>query len=262
MSLNIFDMVASSTSEFCTILTDDDWLFSGALPEIIGYLDQFADGSDVGGIFTPRYSYLEDGSLNCVVCQPFKTDNLLSPGPVNSLKYCHNGFILTGFIFRPSLMARAEWRENIHNSFFPVINFGAILRTHPILFVNRNWFQHTVLNICHWEAWGDGPMEQRRRLYADYMDAIAFMAQRSSRGAGSFLALLAIFVFEIDNYLSQILVYLQTPGGDISFTRPGVANRQAFRLAAFLATVLVINLRFRRSFGRPLRALLKGAGFN
>jgi glycosyltransferase involved in cell wall biosynthesis len=261
MSLNIYDMVASSTSEFCTILTDDDWLFPGALPKIIDCLARVADNASIGGIFTPRYSYLEDGSLYCVVCQPFKREKILPPGPVNSLRYCHNGFILTGFMFRPSLMAKTEWRENIGNSFFPVINFWAILSANSILFVNRNWFQHTVLNVCHWEAWGDGPNAQRCRLYTDYMDAIAYIAERSCCRAGSLPKLLAAYFFEAANYFRQIVSYLQTPAADMFCISPLVAKRNAFQVAVFLSSFHVFYLRLRHLLGRRAKAILKGAGF-
>jgi hypothetical protein len=264
MSHNIYDMVASSDAKFCTILTDDDWLFTGALPEIVACLDTVAGRPEIGGIFTPRYSYLEDGSLHCVVCRPYKRDKLLHPGLANSLRHCHNGFILTGFIFRPSLMAKEEWQVNIQNSFFPVINFWAILRSYSLLFVDRNWFQHTVLNVCHWEAWGDGPMQQRRRLYFDYMDAIAFMAKRSVSEPRSIPVLAAIFAFETIDFVRQIASYLQTPGSDVFCVGSSVSRRKAFWLAVFLARVQVFYLSLRSLLGRPLKALLKvgGLGYN
>jgi hypothetical protein len=260
MSLNIYDMVASSAAKFCTILTDDDWLFTGALSEIVAFLHSVADRPDIGGIFTPRYSYLEDGTLNCVVCRPYKHDRLLHPGPASSLRHCHNGFILTGFIFRPSLMAKEEWRVNIQNSFFPVINFWGILRNYSVLFVDRNWFQHTVLNVCHWEAWGDGPKQQRRRLYSDYMDAIAFMAHRSVAEARSIPEFAAISAFETIDFYRQIVSYLPTPGIDVFCVGPGVVRRRAFWLALFLAHVKVFYLYLRRLLGRPLKALLNAGG--
>ncbi len=262
MSLNIYDMVSSSTAKFCTILTDDDWLFADALPEIVSCLDSIAGRPYVGGIFTPRYSYLEDGSLHCVVCQPFKRDKLISPGAVNSFRYCHNGFILTGFIFRPGLMAKVEWKQNIQNSFFPVINFWGILASRPLLFVNRNWFQHTVLNVCHWEAWGDGAKQQRRRLYSDYMDAIAFMAQRSVPEPGSKSSLAAIFAFETINYARQIISYLQAPSSDMFCISSCVVNRKAFWLAVFLARFHVIYGRLRSALIRPIKSLLNAAVFD
>ena len=57
MSLNIYDMVATSSSQFCTILTDDDWLFPGCLVEIIDYLEQIADRSGVGFVYSTLLIY-------------------------------------------------------------------------------------------------------------------------------------------------------------------------------------------------------------
>ena len=124
MSLNIFNMVESSQSQFCAVLTDDDWLFPGSLVEIINYLEHLVGRPEVGGVFTPRYSYLEDGSLHCVACQPFKRDKLLSPGPINSLRYCHNGFIITGFIFRTTFLLKMHGRRIYKMAIFQLSIFG------------------------------------------------------------------------------------------------------------------------------------------
>lgn len=243
MSLNIYDMVSTSNCQFCTVLTDDDWLFPGALTEIISYLRQIAGSSHVGGIFTPRFSYLEDGSLHCVACRPFFGDKLIVPGPVNSLRYCHNGFILTGFIFRSHLMAKDDWKANIENGYFPIINFSKILSSYAIQFVDRNWFHHTVLNVCHWETWGEGDIAQSRRLYIDYMNAIAFIAQRSYSMDRSFFKLIVNFVFEFIHYVRQIKLYSRSSSAIISCNGHTVEKRPAFWLAISVTPVLLLSLR-------------------
>ena len=261
MSLNIYDMVATSNSHFCTVLTDDDWLFPGSLPEIISYLELLVERPDVGGLFTPRYSYLEDGSLNCVVCNPFAYNKLLLPGPINSLKYSRNGFVLTGFIFRPALMAKAEWTENIQNGYFPVINFWGILTSYSLLYINRNWFYHTVLNHCHWEAWGDGENAQKRRLNSDYLDAIAFMGHRSSSIASSISTLLWVFVLETNEYLRRLL-NSHNPAYHLQYTSNKVKRRLAFWAAISLSPFVFCFLRLRSFLVRPLKPLLKFMGFS
>ena len=212
MSLNILDMVCSSSGEFCTILTDDDWLKEGALDEIVKYLIEIKDRPGIGGIFTPRYSYLESGELYCVVCMPFRKKRLIQPGPVNSLKYCHNGFILTGFIFRTSLTAQKEWNENIENSWFPIINFSSILFSHGILFVNRRWFHHTVLNHCHWERWGANQTTQALRLYKDYMDAITKISKKAMASSLSKTDKTKIFYHQFYHYQQRMFVLLRQTG--------------------------------------------------
>ena len=261
MSLNIFDMVESSQSQFCTVLTDDDWLFPGSLVEIVNYLEHLVGRPEVGGVFTPRYSYLEDGSLHCVACQPFKRDKLLSPGPINSLRYCHNGFILTGFIFRTTFFAKDAWKENIQNGYFPVINFWGILRKSSILFVNRNWFQHTVLNHYHWESWGEDDVAQGRRLYLDYMDAIAYVARRGCSMHDSMFTRLMAIVYEVNLYVGAIVGHMKSshlvlPCKDRVFER-----RFAYRVAIFLAPVIFRYFCLRSFLVRPLKTLLCSLGF-
>ena len=240
MSLNIFDMVRSSEASFCAILTDDDWLFPGCLVEIISCLERVVDCPEVGGVFTPRYSYLEDNSLHCVICRPFERDTLIRPGPINSLRYSHNGFILTGFVFRPCLMSERDCRTNIQNSFFPVVNFWKILGSHSILFVDRNWFHHTVLNHCHWESWGSDVIEQRHRLYVDYMDAIAYMAQNSSGRGPFYLCLLPIFFCEVREYARQIISYLHSDAPSFFLQEHVFERRFAFWVSIFIVLLYVL----------------------
>jgi len=203
MSRNIFDMTSSSNAEFCTVLTDDDWLLDGKLVEIVEYLRSIVNKKCIGGLYTPRYSYLGTGELHCVVCKPFSQDRLIENGPVQAMKYCEDGFILTGFIFRPAYFARKEWSENIGNAFFPVINFGIILSRYSLLYVDRNWFHHTVLNVCHWEAWGEDQFIQRKRLYRDYMDAVSILARSLISYGISSKSKISIVWYEYSNYLSQ-----------------------------------------------------------
>ena len=255
MSLNIYDMVATSSSQFCTILTDDDWLFPGCLVEIIDYLEQIADRSGVGGLFTPRYSYTEDGSLHCVVCQPCKCDKLLAPGPVNALRHCRNGFILTGFIFRPRVFASDAWKQNIQNSYFTIINFWGIMSSYSILFVNRNWFQHTVLNYCHWDSWGKSASERKRRLYTDYMDAVAFISEKSTASSGSIFRKLVVFYFEVVEYVRQMVSYMNSPAPVLSCRGRIVQERFAFCVSMLLAPFIWYSLRLRHFLGRMVRSL-------
>ena len=63
MSGNIYEMVSSSSGIFCTVLTDDDWLQPGVLLDILNHLEMLVEFPNIAGIFTPRYSYLEDGNF-------------------------------------------------------------------------------------------------------------------------------------------------------------------------------------------------------
>lgn len=234
MSQNIFDMVAESKSEFCTVLTDDDWLVDGKLAEIVDYLLFISDKKEVGGLFTPRYSYLESGELHCVACRPYARDCLIKNGPASAMRFCHNGFILTGFFFRPAYVPKNEWCQNIENGYFPVINFGFILARYSLLFVDRKWFHHTVLNECHWESWGPDQFSQRKRLYRDYMDAVCVLAQSFMTGDISILNYVAVSWHEFINYLLQF--------GAVNlplFDRIGSVSRRTRRRLAFSAGIVL-----------------------
>ena len=186
MSLNIRDMVAESVADFCTVLTDDDLLQKDSLKQIIETIDNLDKAqSTVGSFFVPRYSYLEDGSLHCIVCNPFSEDTKITPGALSSLRYLENGFILTGLFFNPKFINFEIWEQHIENSFFPVIYFADLLLNHECLFINKNWFVHTVNNECHWDSWGKTEQQRLLRLYSDYMKAVALSSEKSlSRESG------------------------------------------------------------------------------
>jgi len=245
MSRNIYDMVAGSSAEFCAVLTDDDWLIDGKLLEIVEYLRSIASKKEVGGLFTPRYSYLESGELHCVVCKPFLRDHLIRGGHISAMRYCHNGFILTGFIFRPAYFAWQEWSDNSENGFFPVINLGFILSRYSLLYVNQNWFHHTVLNQCHWDSWGSDQLSQTKRLHRDYLHAITILASKLSCKASLRLRI-EIHWYECLNYFRHLRLINLSFRDKVNQVSIDTRARAAFFFAVLLCPIY-LSMRFLRS---------------
>lgn len=183
MSQNIYDLVCQSSSTFCTILTDDDWINPNVVADIIKEIracmmneSSSQNPSDIVGIISvPRYSYLESGQLHCIECCPYPSDKLVSPNNLNVLRLCRNAFILTGLIFRPSLIDFSLWDHNIQNAFFPLLYYASIASKANVLFLKREWFHHTCDNVCHWESWGNTEIKRFMRLHADYLKALALI---------------------------------------------------------------------------------------
>lgn len=263
MSLNIRDMIFESSADFACVLTDDDYLQPNSLIDIVNFIDKLSsyeekNNVEIGSFFVPRYSYLEDGSLYCIVCNPFQKDTLIRRGCVNSIRYLHNGFILTGLFFRPKLINFNLWDENIDNSFFPVIYFFDLLLKQDCLFVNRNWFVHTVLNECHWEAWGKTDYEKRIRLYIDYMKAISICTKicvnhnkRNGRNYTQYFTRIIILIEELKNYRNQIksFIYSGFSLNDVNRVDNLTKHRLAFSLALMIGTFdfILIKIRLRLS---------------
>jgi hypothetical protein len=201
MSLNIRDMVAESVADFCTVLTDDDLLQPDSLKQIIETIDNLdKEQHTVGSFFVPRYSYLEDGTLHCIVCNPFSEDTRIAPGSLSSLRYLENGFILTGMFFNPKLINFKLWEDRIENSFFPVIYFADLLLNYESVFINKNWFVHVVNNECHWDSWGKTEQQRLSRLYNDYIKAVKLSAKKS-------LARESIMLTKIDLLKQEFVCY-------------------------------------------------------
>jgi glycosyltransferase involved in cell wall biosynthesis len=243
MSLNIRDMVANSNADFCTILTDDDRLQPNSLEQIIktlDSLDELKNNNVVGSFFVPRYSYLEDLSLHCIVCNPFVKNTLITPSPTNSIKYLYNGFILTGLFFQPKLINFQLWDDNIENSFFPVIYFADLLLNYNCLYVNENWFIHTVLNECHWDSWGNTEQKRLSRLYKDYMQAISISSEKSLSKTSGILSIVSVLIEEFRCYVDQIKSTLPQLSQENRNVNELTDSRIIYKLAYILACILIV----------------------
>jgi len=246
MSLNIRDMVAQSNASFCTVLTDDDRLQPNSFKEIIEILDSIENDKDkckVASFFVPRYSYLEDQSLHCIVCNPFDKDTKIKPSPLNSLKFLHNGFILTGLFFKPKLINFQLWDDNIENSFFPVIYFADLLLNHESMYINKNWFIHTVLNECHWDSWGKTQQARLSRLYKDYMKAVTISSKISLSKVSEFLSTISLLNEEFLDYKMQINSTLPQLSKDLRNVDKLTSSRVTYKLA--IINFNISNARFK-----------------
>ena len=181
MNLNIKHMLeeASRQSDYQLIITDDDYLQPDALGEVVALLRQHeAAGDQIPAIWTPRYSYTEDGTLHCVVCNPFKQSRKVRPSAANAGKYMENGFVLSGLIVRGDRIDYGFWDSYRENAYFPAIFLGDLILRGGAQYWSRNIVRHTVLNECHWERWGKNEVMIEIRLFCDYVNAYAIIAKR------------------------------------------------------------------------------------
>lgn len=248
MSLNIRDMVAESVADFCTVLTDDDLLQQDSLKEIIETIDNLDKQRTIGSFFVPRYSYLEDGTLHCIVCNPFSEDTPIAPGSLSSLQYLENGFILTGMFFNPKLINFKLWEDYIENSFFPVIYFADLLLNNECLFINKNWFIHTVNNECHWDSWGKTEQQRLSRLYNDYIKAVTLSAKQSLIRESRILAKIDLLKQEFLRYKDQMNSVLPR----LSKSSRNTDRSMLLRLPYLLAVVYYSLSRFKLNLKKVL----------
>ena len=181
MSANIKSMLEEALLEsiFQLIITDDDYLQPDTLDLVVKYLEcQHAKNPDVSLIWTPRYSYTEDGKLHVVVCRSFQEDTLIPPSTKNAGRYMFNGFVLSGLILKSEDIDFFLWHGNLENAFFPVIFSGELMMRKPSLFWDLNLVHHTVLNVCHWEDWGRSEAEINLRLFVDFINSYAVIGRR------------------------------------------------------------------------------------
>lgn len=181
MSANIKCMLEEvmSMSVYQLIITDDDYLQSDSLESTVEFLQaQLVAYPEAPFIWTPRYSYTEDGKLLNVMCRPFKKDSLIHPSSGNAGRYMFNGFILSGVIVKAREIDFALWNDHLDNAYFPVIYSGDLMLRKHSLFWDKNLIHHSVLNECHWESWGRSDAEINLRLFVDFMNAHAVIERK------------------------------------------------------------------------------------
>lgn len=196
MNANIKCMLKETArnSHYQLIVTDDDYLQPDVLGEVVSFLLQERAGSkQMPAIWTPRYSYLEDGRSHCVVCRPFETSTFVVASPANAGRYMENGFVLSGLILRSECVDFEFWERYKENAYFPIVFFGDLLFRYGGYFWSKNIVHHTVLNECHWERWGKNDVTIRLRLFADYVNAYGVIAERINARAGAMQFYLAAF---------------------------------------------------------------------
>lgn len=181
MNVNIKLMLseAAEQSVFQLIITDDDRLQPDVLPELADLLRRLqVEGGQVPAIWTPRYSYTEDGGLHCISCSPFGRTRRVTPSVMNAGRYMVNGFVLSGLIVRAEQIDFAFWEEYKENAYFPMIFFGDLIHRKGAVYWHRNLVHHTVLNKCHWESWGRSDLLIEIRKISDYLNAYGVMGSR------------------------------------------------------------------------------------
>jgi len=208
MSANIKCMLeeAMQKSIYQLIITDDDYLQPDCLASTVAFLQvQLVTCPEVPFIWTPRYSYTEDGKLLNVMCRPFKKDSLIPPSSRNAGRYMFNGFILSGVIIKSGEIDFALWNEYLDNAYFPVIYSGDLMLRKPSLFWDKNIIHHSVLNECHWESWGRSDAEINLRLFVDFMNAYAVIERKIKPALQSVLFYVLAFP-GISQFIQGILI--------------------------------------------------------
>lgn len=256
MSLNIYDLFYSSVAEYVSVLSDDDQLLPGALQCLVETLQRSASCADEGAVFFPRSCYSDSGQFLFTVCQPFNALTVIKPSPLAALRYCHNGFILTGLILRRDCIDFSLWREHMENSFFPVLALSAVLRRFAVRFVDADLFQHTVDNVVHWERWGATECVRSFRLFSDYIAVLELVAAASvrdyvrMRDIGSILKLTVVLIrcmrkqYSYQMHLPRYQLVLHSLSGGVWLP---------CRLIAFLLALQAHwRMRFRSSFAKVL----------
>ena len=255
MSANIKCMLEETMlqSTYQLIITDDDYFQPGILESTVEFLTtQLVTNPDVSLIWTPRYSYTEDGRFHGVVCDTFNEDTLIPPSLINAGRFMNNGFVLSGLIVNARVIDFNLWSEHLENAYFPVILSGDLISRKPSLYWNRNIVHHSVLNKCHWERWGKSDAEITLRLFIDFFNSFVVIGERIGSMLQTSIFYTSTFPCiskQVNNLLISFGEFRRLSISDstalmnndrVSFSKVGLPARIIFNIA--LIKILVICL--------------------
>ncbi len=178
MNQNIKSMLkeAAEFSDYQLIISDDDHLQTDILNEITEFLvEHKSERYEVPLIWTPRYSYTEDGNLHGIVCRPFKFSRSVDASAFNAGRYMFNGFVLSGLILQARFIDFEFWDTYSENAYFPILFCGDLIDRKGAYYWEKNIVHHTVLNDCHWERWGKNDAVIDFRKLSDCVNAYSLM---------------------------------------------------------------------------------------
>ncbi len=207
MNVNIQNMLSEvkEKSKYQLIITDDDYLQPDSLSETVEFLkDENNKIKDIAAIWTPRYSYTDDGDLHTVVCNPFNKNMFVKPSVSHVGKYMNNGFVLSGLIIRAKYIDYDFWEKYKENAYFPVIFFADLLLQNGAYYWNKNLVYHTVLNECHWERWGETELLIELRLFSDYLNAYSITVNKTNKP----LMVIPFYFYALSNIYSIVKSFM------------------------------------------------------
>jgi glycosyltransferase involved in cell wall biosynthesis len=209
MNVNIKLMLTevAGKSEYQLIITDDDYLQPNVLLEIVDFLH--ARKNELLGVFaiwTPRYSYKENGDLYCVACSPFKSHTLVKPSAFNSARYMVNGFVLSGLFVSARQVDFEFWESYTDNAYFPIIFFGDLIYNNGAYFWNCNIVHHTVLNKCHWESWGKSDLLIEIKKFSDSINAYKIMNRKITGSSDS----LKFYFASFPSIFAEVAIFISS----------------------------------------------------
>lgn len=247
MSANILRLVDSIETDYYTILTDDDFLLPFALEQIFNVMSLIKD-SPIYSFYVPRHCFTDDGSAHSIECQSSTKPLKLHPSsPFSPIRFSRNAFILTGHFYSRHTPT-SLWREHIDNSFFPVLHYADSLLNNPSLFLNRNWFSHTVDNECFWESWGSTSYHQNLRLYSDFLSARYLVLCHTLKATQNNYQYLVAYLLYAKTLFDDTNELLDHTSFDFLFNLP--LKSQCFKLILIATSFVVILFRTYRRLCR------------
>jgi len=183
MAENLLSLAHHAVSPYSMVLTDDDTLIPGMLPDVLALVER-AGALGAGLIALPRLHVGEDGVKRGRSATVFHSGRV-RPSGTNALRLTPRAHILTGLVLRTDKIVNPCWSWAINNAYFPMAIQYYAVRDSGAIFSSRRVVNHTIDNETHWHRWGSNRDEQSRRLYCDKSNMLESLTRETLQWAES-----------------------------------------------------------------------------
>lgn len=169
MQENYLRIFSEARGDYIFILTDDDWLVSGALEAVAQVIKSYPQ---VGYILSDLPTVdARTGSI-IGVDRAFEADRLLEPTLKNMAALAGLAWVLSRQVIRRDLIDWETWRRFRQNIFFPIIFAGRAMLSAPSYYLAKQLVMHTWFNEVYWHKFGKDELDIGFNLAVDHQRAM------------------------------------------------------------------------------------------
>ncbi len=164
LQANVHKTVRAAVGAYIFILTDDDYLVSGALAKIKAAI---VDAPDVGYLLSDLATVDERTGKIIDFYRALPTPMLVPASLHNMATSVRAAWVLSRQVLKRECIDWVTWDKFAQNIFFPIIVAGRLMMQAPFAYLTEPLVMHTQFNEVFWHRFGPNELEIQFNLDAD-----------------------------------------------------------------------------------------------
>lgn len=177
MQENVLKVARMARGDYLFILTDDDWLTTGALAKVAATVRAYPEA---GYVLSHLRTVDERTGRTVDIHRTTEQAGLIPVSLANLAHIAPSAWVLSRQVLKREAIDWATWEKFKMNIFFPIIVAGRILMHAPCYYLTDFLVEHTGFNQVFWDKFGRDRLDIEFNLARDHyqcMSAILFDQQ-------------------------------------------------------------------------------------